>query len=116
MEQKAISEEDERPLKAKKRRLKHSSSASNIHSYDKQVNQPTFTNGDMYDLATGVITGAAVPGLGALPQDPTIFEAVGNSNGPRNTGSKTEEGLQQEELKKQRFLEICSEMWDLMRS
>lgn len=117
VEQKAISEEDERPLKAKKRRLKHSSSASNIHSYDKQVNQLTFTNGDMYDLATGVITGAAVPGLGALPhKSQHFFDAVGNSNGPRNIGSKTEEGLQQEELKKQRFLEICSEMWDLMRS
>lgn len=127
VEQRAISEEDERPVMNKKRRLRHVSSTSNINNMNQHVGSASaFTNGEMYDLASRAMTGGSATTNGPTAYNTgnsnPYFEISGNLNSKPTTnsvnsgsGSKTGEEIRQE-YKKRRFMEICSEMWDLMRS
>lgn len=120
VEQNAISEEDERLAQPKKRRLNDST----LEAASKVLPIGTaLTNGDMYDIASEAIIGAA---SGTMSYNSALYESLRNlkSNGQANkqakgrlhSANRTEEGLKEENLKKQRFMELCSELWDLVRS
>lgn len=133
VEQKAISEEDEQlqsssvsSVQSKKRKIHHVPSISNIGASAPTAGT-TITNGEMYDLASGVSFGGAGSATGAYSNEqPPLSAAFGDfaaqmaanfsSVRKANVANRTREEIEMEALKKQRFLEICSEMWDLMRN